>query len=152
MEYIKGEKPERCVLCVENDSCKDLVLKRGEHAFVMMNLYPYTAGHVMVIPLRHVGRLEDLSPEEKKEMFDFVTFSVKVMKKVITPDGFNIGMNLGAVAGAGVEDHVHVHIVPRWNGDTNFMSVIGDVRVIPEDVAKTWQKLVSHFMKVDEEE
>ncbi len=152
MDYIKGEKPDGCVLCVEENSSEDFVLKRGAHAFVMMNLYPYTSGHLMVIPVRHVAHMEDLRPEEKLEIFDFMVLSVKILKKIMTPDGFNIGMNLGLAAGAGVEDHLHVHIVPRWNGDTNFVSVVGEVRVIPEDVAKTWQKLMSYFGHTDEEE
>lgn len=152
MDYIKSEKSGGCVLCVDDSSCKDFVLKRGAHAFAMMNLYPYTTGHIMVIPIRHVGLMEALRPEEKAEIFDLVVLCIKVLKQTMKPDGFNIGMNLGLAGGAGVEDHLHVHIVPRWNGDTNFMSTVGEVRVIPEDVAETWETLKSHFHHVDEEE
>ncbi|MDD5170199.1 MAG: HIT domain-containing protein [Syntrophales bacterium] len=153
MQYIKGEKSGKCVLCANEDSkCKDYILKRGEKAFVMMNLYPYSTGHLMVIPLRHVGLVEELSTEERNELFDLVVTAVKVLKKVMKPDGLNIGINLGTAAGAGVEDHLHVHIVPRWNGDTNFMSVVGEVRVIPEDISKTQEMLMSYFDRADEEE
>jgi len=106
----------------------------------------------MVMPIRHVGLMEDLQPEEKAEIFDFVVLCVKVLKQAMKPEGFNIGMNLGPAAGAGVEDHLHVHIVPRWNGDTNFMSAVGEVRVISEDIAKTWETLKMHFHPAAEEE
>jgi len=146
MAYIQGEKPQGCVLCVPAEaSAKAFVLHRGARAFVMMNLYPYTSGHLMVVPDRHVALLEELTPEERLEIFDLTTASVEVLKKAFHPEGINIGINLGPAAGAGVEDHVHVHIVPRWCGDTNFMSVIGDVRVIPEDIARTWGKLLPYF-------
>jgi len=152
MEYIRSEKPESCVLCVNDDACKAMVLKRGQHAFVMMNRYPYSSGHLMVVPIRHIGSMEGLTAEEKLEIFEYVALSVKVLKEAMSPEGFNIGMNLGQAAGAGVDDHLHVHIVPRWNGDTNFMSVVGDVRVIPEDVEKTWEKLLTHFNQTGGEE
>jgi len=146
MAYIQGEKPQGCVLCVPTgSSAKAFVLHRSARAFVMMNLYPYTSGHLMVVPNRHVALLEDLTPEERLEIFDLTTASVEVLKKAFHPEGINIGINLGPAAGAGVEDHVHVHIVPRWCGDTNFMSVVGDVRVIPEDIARTWEKLLPYF-------
>ena len=106
----------------------------------------------MVAPVRHVGCLEDLNPEEKLAIFDLLVSSVVALKEAMKPDGFNIGMNLGRAAGAGVEDHLHVHIVPRWNGDTNFMSVVGEVRVIPEDVGRTWEKLKPYFQHADREE
>jgi len=144
MGYIAGEKPSGCVLCI-TDCDRQFVLKEGPHALIMLNLYPYTAGHIMVVPRRHVSLLEQLTAEEKRDIFDYCILSVQVLKKVVKPQGFNIGMNLGAAAGAGVEDHLHVHIVPRWLGDTNFMTVLGEVRVIPEDVAVTWQKLKPHF-------
>lgn len=152
MGYIKSEKPDGCVLCLDNASCADYVLKKGVHAVAMMNLYPYTTGHIMVLPLRHIGLMESLNPEEKAEIFELVVVCVKLLKKVMKPDGFNIGMNLGLAGGAGVEDHLHVHIVPRWNGDTNFMTTVGEVRVIPEDVAKTCETLKAHLHHVGEEE
>jgi ATP adenylyltransferase len=153
MTYIRGEKAERCVLCSasENCTCTDLRLLEGERSFIMMNRYPYTTGHLMIIPYRHCSLIEDLGPEEKVEIFDFITLSVKLLKESINPDGFNIGVNLGKAAGAGIEDHLHVHVVPRWNGDTNFVSVVGDVRVIPEDVVKTWEQLLPYFQKYRQE-
>lgn len=152
MAYVKSMKPQGCVLCLNDPSCKSFVLKQGVYAFAMMNLYPYAVGHIMVMPIRHVGPLEDLTPEESAEISNLVVLCVKVLKKVIKPEGFNIGLNLGAAAGAGLEEHLHVHIVPRWNGDTNFMSTVGEVRVISEEVAKTWEKLRPHFNQVDGEE
>ncbi|MCX7982407.1 MAG: HIT domain-containing protein [Syntrophales bacterium] len=144
MAYIKGEKPKTCVLC-DKDCNEGFVLLRGEHALIMLNLYPYTAGHVMVVPARHVAGLEDLNADERRELFDFCILSVQALKKALNPHGFNIGMNLGEAAGAGVEDHLHIHIVPRWRGDTNFMTVVGEVRVIPEDIKATWEKLLPFF-------
>ena len=152
MTYITGDKPAGCVLCDQENSCREFMLQGKKYAYVMMNLYPYSTGHLMVVPVRHVGRLEDLSPEEKLEIFDLVVSSVAALKEAMKPDGLNIGMNLGRAAGAGVEDHLHVHIVPRWNGDTNFMSVVGEVRVIPEDVGQTWEKLKPYFRHADREE
>lgn len=153
MTYIRGEKLDNCVFCAdsENCTCTDLRLREGEKSFIMMNRYPYTTGHLMIIPYRHCSGIEDLGPEERVEIFDFVSLSVKVLKESIHPDGFNIGMNLGKAAGAGIEDHLHVHVVPRWNGDTNFVSVVGDVRVIPEDVVKTWEQLLPYFQKYRQE-
>ena len=149
MTYIRGEKREDCVFCPDSEDSNgaDLRLLEGEKSFIMMNRYPYTTGHLMIIPYRHCSRVEDLEPEEKVEIFDFISLSVKVLKESIHPEGFNIGMNLGKAAGAGIEDHLHVHVVPRWNGDTNFVSVVGDVRVIPEDVVKTWEQLLPYFQK-----
>lgn len=147
MEFIKSEKPAGCIFCRDSIRCVDLVLFEGKNAFVMMNRYPYTSGHLMIVPFRHVSRLEDLLPEEKLEIFNLQDVSVRVLNSAIQPDGFNIGMNLGKAAGAGIDDHIHVHVVPRWSGDTNFMSVLGDVRVIPEDVYKTCELLLPYFKK-----
>ena len=147
MEFIKSEKPAGCIFCRDSIRCIDLVLFEGKNAFVMMNRYPYISGHLMIVPFRHVSRLEDLLPEEKLEIFNLQDISVRVLKSAIQPDGFNIGMNLGKAAGAGIDDHIHVHVVPRWSGDTNFMSVLGDVRVIPEDMYKTCELLLPHFKK-----
>ena len=145
MEYIKQEKPPGCIFCKESIRCNDLVLLEGKTSFVMMNRYPYTSGHLMIIPFRHISQMEELLPEEKLEIFNFEEISIRVLKEAIKPEGFNIGMNLGRVAGAGVDDHIHVHIVPRWAGDTNFMSVVGDVRVIPEDIYRTYELLLPYF-------
>ena len=151
MAYIRGEKPEGCIFCKNSIRVDELVLFDGETSFVMMNLYPYTSGHLLIIPFRHVSQVEDLLPAEKQEMFDLVDISVRVLKEVLKPEGFNIGMNLGTVAGAGVDDHFHIHIVPRWRGDSNFMSVLGEVRVIPEDVSRTWELLMPYFKKYHRE-
>jgi len=147
MEFIKSEKPAGCIFCRDSIRCVDLVLFEGKNAFIMVNRYPYTSGHLMIVPFRHVSRLEDLLPEEKLEIFNLQDVSVRVLNSAIQPDGFNIGMNLGKAAGAGIDDHIHVHVVPRWSGDTNFMSVLGDVRVIPEDVYKTCELLLPYFKK-----
>jgi ATP adenylyltransferase len=145
MEFIKSEKPKGCIFCKHSIRTEDLILYDGKTAFVMMNRYPYISGHLMIIPFRHVSQMEDLLPVEKLEIFNLQDIAVRVLKKVMNPDGFNIGMNLGKAAGAGVDDHIHVHVVPRWSGDTNFMSVVGDVRVIPEDIYKTCELLMPHF-------
>jgi len=112
-----------------------------------MNRYPYVNGHLMIIPQRHVGNIEELTQEERKEIFDLLEISVKAMKEAMNPDGFNIGVNIGKAAGAGIEEHFHVHVIPRWEGDTNFMSVVTNVRVIPEAVATTAANLAPLFKK-----
>ena len=118
----------------------------------MMNKYPYVNGHLMIIPERHVGKIEDLTQEERKEIFDLLEAAVKALKEAMKPDGFNIGANIGKAAGAGIEEHFHVHVIPRWEGDTNFMSVVTDVRVIPEAVATTAANLAPLFKKYCREE
>jgi ATP adenylyltransferase len=151
MEYIKGDKPDGCVFCkcsIRND---DYVIFEGKTCFVMMNKYPYISGHLMIIPKRHIGKIEDLTLEEKKEIFSLLDTSVRVLKESMNPGGFNVGMNLGKAAGAGIEEHIHVHVIPRWEGDTNFMSVVGEVRVIPEDLAITTAKLTPLFKKNHQE-
>ena len=140
-----------CIFCKDSIRCDDLILFTGKTAFIIMNRYPYTNGHLMVSPFRHVSHVEDLQPPEKVEIFDLQAICIKVLKEAVRPDGFNIGANLGKAAGAGVDDHIHVHIVPRWNGDTGFISVIGDVRVIPEDILKTYKLLQPYFKKYRQE-
>jgi len=117
---------------------------------VMMNRYPYNNGHLLVSPLKHIPDLEGLTPEEMKDLFLMVRESVRILKKVMNPDGFNVGINLGRVAGAGMEDHVHFHIVPRWHGDTSCMTVISEIRVIPEHLMMTYEKLLPHFHNLEE--
>ena len=144
IEYIKHEKPDGCIFCKaisENKDSENLILWRGKLAFVIMNKFPYNNGHLMVAPYRHIGRFEELTVEELTEIGVLIQKSIKVLRKVMSPDGFNIGINMGKVAGAGVEDHIHVHIVPRWNGDTNFMPVITDTRVIPQSLQDTYKEL-----------
>ena len=147
MTYIKSDKPDGCVFCKESLRQEDLILLEGKTAYVMLNLYPYINGHLMIIPYRHVCKLNELTPEEKLEMFQLIDVSVRALEDCMHPEGFNVGINLGKAAGAGVDDHVHIHVVPRWIGDTNFMTIIGEVRVIPDDLIKTWEKLIPFFKK-----
>lgn len=148
MEYIEAEKTEGCILCEkpgEDDDTGNYILFRGEMNYIIMNSYPYTPGHLLVAPYRHIDSLEKLGKEERHQHFDIVSRCVEVLRQVFNPGGFNIGVNLGKVAGAGIDDHVHSHIVPRWQGDTNFVTVISDVRVVPEALAATYQKLKGKF-------
>ena len=147
MTYLKADKPNGCVFCKDSLRQEDLILLEGKTAYVMLNLYPYINGHLMIIPYRHICKLEDLGAEETLELFDLVDLSVRSLSECLFPEGFNIGVNLGKAAGAGVDDHVHIHVVPRWLGDTNFMTIIGEVRVIPDDLVKTWEKLLPYFKK-----
>ncbi|ACX51359.1 histidine triad (HIT) protein [Ammonifex degensii KC4] len=136
-------QPE-CIFCAklqDNRDEENLLLLRREHAFVLMNLYPYNNGHLLVAPNRHVGDVTELTPEEWLEIFTLTKDMVEILRRVMRPDGFNIGINLGKVAGAGIPEHFHVHIVPRWEGDTSFMTVFGEVRVIPEALSDTYAKL-----------
>lgn len=135
MKYILGSKEKGCFLCDMLPSAQDaenLILKRGKTCFIVMNRYPYNNGHLMVCPLRHVDTLGGLTADERAEMMELTSESVELLQKVVRPDGFNIGINLGEAAGAGLKDHIHMHIVPRWNGDTNFMPVLGKTKVIPQ--------------------
>ncbi len=148
MEYIQGEKTEGCILCeapVRNNDEENYILFRGEKNFIIMNSYPYNPGHLMVVPYRHLASLEELTDEERHEHLDIVSRSVAVLRRAFSPGGFNLGTNIGKIAGAGIEGHIHTHIVPRWQGDTNFMPVVSDVRVIPEALAETYRKLKVEF-------
>lgn len=148
IEYIQMEKPEGCILCEksgENNDEKNLILYRGIKNFVILNRYPYNPAHLMVSPYRHVAGLEELTDEELLEHFKILSKCIAVLRRVINPGGFNIGANMGKVAGAGIDDHFHTHIVPRWQGDTNCMPVLCDVRVMPEALADTYQKLKVYF-------
>ncbi|MFC1966004.1 HIT domain-containing protein [Chloroflexota bacterium] len=148
MEYIQMEKAEGCILCDkpgEDNDVANYVLYRGDKNFVIMNRYPYNPGHLMVAPYRHVASLEEMTGEERHEHFDIVSRSIEVLRQAFNPGGFNLGINTGKVAGAGIEAHIHTHIVPRWQGDTSCMLVISDVRVIPEALAETYQKLKGKF-------
>jgi len=143
--YIKGEKPAGCVLCRDSPQGDELVVYDGKTTYVMVNRYPYTGGHLMVVPFRHLKSLQDIRQEERLEIFSLVDISVQALKLAMKPEGFNIGMNMGKAAGAGIDDHLHIHIVPRWQGDTNFTTVIGDIRVIPADVLATARELRPYF-------
>ena len=148
IQYIEMKKPEGCILCEkpgQNSDAQNYILFRGDKNFIILNSYPYNPGHLMVSPYRHVANLEELSEEERHEHFEIVSRSIKVLWSVFNPGGFNIGINIGKAAGAGIDDHFHTHIVPRWQGDTNFMTTITDVRVLPEALADTYQKLKEKF-------
>lgn len=151
MQYIEeGGRVQGCIFCVlpaANEDQKYLILYRGKSAFIMLNSFPYNPGHLMVAPFKHTADLYELSDAEQLEISELVRYSVRLLKAVMQPDGFNIGVNLGRTAGAGVEDHVHWHVVPRWNGDTNFMPVIADTKVLPESLQATYEKLKR---KIDE--
>ena len=144
IESAKDSKSQSCFLCDKPKESKDVenyLLYRSTQSFIIMNSFPYNPGHLMVAPYRHTGKLEDLTDDERNELFAVVRKGILLLKKVLNPDGLNIGINVGKVAGAGLEDHVHVHIVPRWNGDTNFMPVMADVRVVSEALADSYNKL-----------
>ncbi len=148
IRYIESPKYEGCIFCdfpKENKDEERLILYRGKSCFVIMNNYPYNPGHLMIAPYRHVASVEDLNEEEALEMMKLSQKMVEVIKKAMNPDGFNLGINLGRVAGAGIEDHIHLHIVPRWNGDTNFMPVLADVKVIPEAIEESYKKLKKYL-------
>ncbi|MFC1990686.1 HIT domain-containing protein [Chloroflexota bacterium] len=148
IRYIEMEKPEGCILCEKPEESKDTenyILYRGDKNFIILNSYPYNPGHLMVAPYRHVAGLDELAEDERNEHFKIVGRSVGILRQVFNPGGFNIGINMGRVAGTGIDDHVHTHIVPRWQGDTNFMPVLSDVRVLPEALAETYEKLKGKF-------
>ncbi len=151
MEYIEQEKTEEgCIFCNKisaGDDRKEHILWRGKHAYITLNLYPYNNGHLLVVPYEHVPGLEDLSPEALAEVGDLVIFSLLLLRETMNPEGFNIGVNQGKSAGAGVADHVHVHVVPRWGGDTNFMTVVAGTRVIPEWIDRTYDRLMETLEK-----
>jgi len=145
IRYIEAPKPRGCFICSAAKSDNDrenYVIYRGKYAFILMNLYPYNPGHLMVATYRHIGALEELTKDELYDLMELTVFSIKLLRKALSPHGFNIGINLGSVAGAGIEDHVHIHIVPRWLGDINFMPVLADVKVIPQALEETYDKLV----------
>lgn len=148
IEYIEMKKPEGCILCdkpKENNDALNYILYRGDRNFVIMNSYPYNPGHLMIAPYRHIATPDELSDEELSEHHQIVNQCLRVLKEVFNPSGFNIGMNIGRVAGAGIEEHIHTHVVPRWSGDTNFMPVLSNTRVLPQALAETYEKLKGKF-------
>ena len=153
MEYILGPKPDFCVLCLPPDDRthdeERPVLYRGKNAFVIMNTFPYNNGHIMVSPLRHVMDIALLDDEESGEIMHLLQLSTKILRECFHPQGINIGLNLGEAAGAGIRDHMHFHLVPRWNGDSSFMAVLGGTRVIPEHINATYRKLKPFFDSID---
>lgn len=148
MQYIVGPRSDGCILCEkakEEEDAKNLILARGSFTYVLMNIYPYNCGHLMIAPYRHLESLEKLSSEEKGEMVTWASKSERILREVFQAEGFNIGINVGKVAGAGIDDHLHMHVVPRWNGDTNFMPVLGETKVIPEHLQETYSKLLPYY-------
>ncbi len=142
------ESQDECVFChqiAQNDDEKYFILKRFAHVFVVVNYYPYNAGHLMVLPIKHKANLIDLSSEEHKELFDVVTSATENLKKAMKPHGFNIGINLGAGSGGGIPSHLHVHILPRWQGDTNFLPTLFDAKVVCSDLKEIYKQLKPHF-------
>ena len=153
MNYIKNaDMTPGCIFCdkpgkTRSRDRENYIFYRGQRAFVMMNIYPYLNGHLLIAPYLHVSSLEDLPATVSHELTDLTRHSLMVLRTSLTPDGFNVGMNLGRVAGAGVESHVHLHIVPRWNGDNNFMPVLAETRVMPEHLTQTYDKLLPYFRR-----
>jgi len=148
MAYIDGLKVGGCIFCQkagEEDDARNLIIFRGNLAFVLLNVYPYNNGHLMIAPYRHLDGLDRLSPEELLEIMMLAQRSVIVLTEVLKADGFNIGINQGKIAGAGIEEHLHLHIVPRWGGDTNFMPVLGNTKVMPESLESTYTRLFPFF-------
>ncbi|MDK2373002.1 MAG: HIT domain-containing protein [Candidatus Korarchaeota archaeon] len=157
MPYIKllateGEK--ECIFCTlpaEGRDEENLILHRSEHCFIILNKYPYNPGHLMVAPYRHVASIEDLTEDEAKDMWRLIRLSMLTLRRAMNPEGFNVGANIGKAAGAGFEGHVHIHIVPRWNGDTNFMPVIGNTKVVSDALRNTYTELKKALSEVLEE-
>ena len=151
MEYIqanKDEEPQGCVFCglLDGGALEDRrILRRGDHAFVTLAKYPYNPGHLLILPVRHVGELEELTAEENAEIAVLLQRGIRAVRAASEPHGFNVGLNLGRTAGAGIPEHLHWHVVPRWSGDTNFMPVVGGTRVLPELLTETFEKLKPHF-------
>ena len=147
IEYIRSQKHGECFLCeaARGDDGEHLVLTRTERALVIMNRFPYHSGHLMVCPLRHVADVCALDRAESEEIFRLVQGSVTALREKLGPDGLNVGLNLGKAAGAGLEEHLHFHVVPRWEGDTNFMPVISSTRVVPEALKETYSLLRPAF-------
>lgn len=143
LEYVAGDKPAGCVLCAKQheDDQQAHVVARGEHVYAVLNLYPYNNGHLMVVPYRHVADLEELTDEESREAQHMLALAIRAARAAMSPGGFNVGLNLGEAAGAGIAAHLHWHLVPRWQGDTNFMPVLADVRVMPQHLTTTWRLL-----------
>ena len=151
MAYVGGAGvPAGCVFCralAAPDDRQALVIRRGRHAFLILNAYPYAPGHLMAVLNRHVGGLGDATPDELADAFALVRVAADTLATEYRAQGFNVGMNLGRVAGAGIEDHLHVHVVPRWHGDANFVTVLGELRVLPEELTRTWERLTRRLVE-----
>jgi ATP adenylyltransferase len=151
--YVSNTKSDKsCIFCPDQagkDDRERLILTRSDYSLMMLNRYPYTGGHLMVAPQRHTAELDDLSDPELLDLMHLLRGGRALLQRVANPDGFNVGMNLGRAAGAGVEEHLHIHIVPRWNGDSNFMTVVGDLRVIPEGLTEAYERLSAALAEGD---
>jgi ATP adenylyltransferase len=148
IQYIRGEKPKGCILCdkpAEDKDKENYILYRGKKNFIMLNSFPYNPAHLLVAPYRHVASIEGLTAEERNEHYEILSRCIQVLKEELKPAGFNIGANLGKVAGAGIADHFHSHIVPRWEGDTNYIPVLADIRIVPQALADTYDALKGKF-------
>ena len=147
--YVSTVSPgDECIFCAKAREDRDeenLILHRGRLNYALLNLFPYTTGHLMITPYRHVAQLEDLTEEEAAELMQLTRLAVRCLREVYRPQGFNLGMNLGECAGAGIAGHLHMHVLPRWTGDANFMTTVGETRVMPEDLRETWRKLAAAF-------
>lgn len=147
MKYITDYgNPDKCVFCTAPsfvDGPENLIVHRGDKVFAILNLFPYTSGHLMIVPYEHHPSMENFEPAVRAEMMEMVNEAIKILRKVYKPQGFNVGINLGTAAGAGIAEHMHIHIVPRWNGDTNFMSTVGETRVLPEELETTYKRLAA---------
>ena len=144
LEYVRHEKGSACFLCRVLEETADranLLICRGKTCSIVLNRYPYNNGHLMVFPHRHIEDLGGMTADERLESMDLVARAIDALRETIHPDGFNVGVNLGKVAGAGLEEHVHMHVVPRWNGDTNFTTVCADLRVVPQSLEALWDEL-----------
>jgi ATP adenylyltransferase len=149
--YVMAEKPKGCVFCSKPNEDRDrdnFILYRGDYCFVIMNIFPYNNGHLMIVPYEHLAGLEDLPLATATEVMTVTQKALVAIRESLRPSGFNIGVNEGAPAGAGIVDHVHVHVVPRWLGDTNFMPVIGDTRVMPQSLESSYDLLARGFQQV----
>ena len=154
MKYITSihKKTGECVFCTvltqgHHHDRENFILYRGQAVFVLMNLYPYNTGHLMILPYDHVATLSEVSAEAQYEMMALATYFAELLTQLMSPDGFNIGLNLGQAAGAGIDDHLHLHLVPRWSGDSNFMPVIGETRVLPEELGDTYDRIMALLKK-----
>ena len=150
MSYINSDEYTDCIFCnfpKENNDKKRLIISRSQYSYIMLNAYPYNSGHLMVAPYRHLANYEDLNIDELVDIHTTVQNVISIMKEIFAPQGFNVGLNLGKTAGAGFDGHLHVHIVPRWNGDTNFMPVLNDVRVVPQALDETYRIFKEKFSK-----
>ena len=148
MEFIAGKKEKGCVFCTRvkrKQDRKDLILHRGKYSFVILNKYPYNNGHLMVVPYRHTASLQEICPEESAEIFSLMSQAEKIMKKTMHPEGFNVGLNLGKAAGAGIADHLHFHVVPRWFADTNFWPVLAETKTMPQHLMQTYDLLKKNW-------